>query len=414
MIMINNFYEYFLLVVINILDIGMLYYLTRNITTPRNKWLNIKEPTKMPKLSFQIIVLGILYGIIIGYFGYLFRGEILLRLIGIVVIWIIIMYIAKEKLKNAIIIYALLLATIGVVQSIVIIPMNWINIPSNYAAIIAQSFGFTMIIALYKKISLHKLFIFVKGRLSGVNFFLLMAFSISMSIAYFISHSYSSGPLIIILIIVLNTISVYRFIVHAQKLNSKFHHTESVYEGLDYLLKTEDDLHKIQRHYTDTLKRIEFEIPESNFQTGKHRENIIEFIESKKASRKAKMDIVKEVKFYFENRIVSLSMMIYMLGTLLNNAFDTKTKKPLFVDVKIAAHSLEITVSNASDNKSYIEIAQMFEDGSSSKKGNRGYGLPNLSRVVKSYGGDIAVSCDYKEEYKSYYLTMMIRIKQFN
>jgi hypothetical protein len=384
--------------------------------SPRNKWLSIKDQGKRPTVTFKVLAFGIIYGIIIGYFGYFFGEEILFRVIGIVVIWSIIKFMIKDTLKNAIIIHAMILSVLVVTQGAITFPLDLIdrvNISFTYTTVISQLFGLIIVLLFYKKISLHKLYVFIKSRLGGINFLLLMVFAVTISIAYFVRDSYSTYSLTIMLISVVNIIACYKFIIHNQKLSSKFHHTSSVYEGVDYLLKTENNLQKIQKQYADTLEKIEFEIPESNFKPGQHKENIIEFIENKKTEQNAKMRIVKNINYHWENRTVSSPMIIYMLGTLLNNAFETKRKKPLFVDISVAGHVVEITVSNASDNKSFIEIAQMFDTGSSSKKGNRGYGLPNLLKIVNSYNGDIAINCDYKPEYKSHYLTLTIRIKEF-
>jgi len=415
--MINNFHEYFLIVVISILDIGILYYLVHNISSPRNKWLSVKDQRKRPSLNLKVISFGIVYGIIIGYFGYLFAEEILFRAIGIILLWSIIKFMTNETWGNVIIIYTITFLSLTAIQTITILPMQTLGMPIVYMALISQFIGFVVCIVLYKSISLYKVFIFIKNKFLWIHFAILTPFIILMSVAiYYFSSRAEELFILLILIIISLTIIMggYITIQYVKKLGVKFHHMESLLEGLDYLVKTINDPEEIQRHYVDTLKRIEFEIPENDFQPDNHEANIIEFIDNKRISRQAKMQIVKNIKFYWRNRNVSLPMMIYMLGTLLDNAFDTKTKKPLFVDIVVAAHKLEIAVSNASDKKSPIEIAQMFDEGATTKKGNHGYGLPNLSRIVKSYNGDIAVNCDYRKEYKCHYLTLTVRIKEFN
>jgi len=324
--------------------------------------------------------------------------------------------ITKERWGNVIIIYTIFFLSLSVVQAPLVIPMQVLEIPLMYMTLISQLFGFIMCFALYKKVSLYKIFIFVKNKLSWLDFAILFPFTFTMSIAIYYFSSRSEEILIsLILVIISVTVVIGGYIViqYVKKLNAQFHHVSSLLEGVDYLVKTIDDSKEIQEHYVDTLKRIEFEIPQNDFQPDNHETNINKFIDNKKIAKQAKMPIVKNIKFYWKNRKVSLPIMIHMLDTLLNNAFDTKTKKPLFINVMVAAHTLEITVANASDKKSPIEIGQMFDEGATTKKGNRGYGLPNLSRIVKSYGGDIAVSCEYKPEYKSYYLAMTIRIKEF-
>lgn len=412
--MIENFYEYLLFVVINIFDIGFFYFVVHNIVVPRNKWLKIKQKNTLPPLTLKVIILGLMNGVVIGYIAYLFPEEIMFRLIAIILGLSILKLVTKEQWGNVIIIYTMFFLSISTIQAFIILPLQLLEIPTLHNAVISQFLGFILCAVLYRKISLHKSFIFVKNKLSWIDLVILTFFITFLSFAYF-SLAFEGIYIVIPAVISITVIiGVYKFLNHSQKLGLKFHHTESVYEGLDYLLKTEKNMQKIQQYYTSTLKKIGFKMPETHFQSEKEEENLIEFIESKKINQGAKMEIVKNIKFYWENRVVEPNMMIYMLSTLLNNAFDTKTKKPLFVEMRVAAHELEITVSNESANKEFIEIEEMFYAGSSAKKGNHGYGLPNLLALVKSYGGTIAVHCDYKPEYKSHYLNITINIKQFN
>ena len=50
-------------------------------------------------------------------------------------------------------------------------------------------------------------------------------------------------------------------------------------------------------------------------------------------------------------------------------------------------------------------------NGNSAKKGNHGYGLPSLSKLVAQYDGHIFAECDYDENYKSHYLTFTLEFE---
>ena len=411
--MIHYFYEYFLWVIVNVLDIGTVYYLVHNVASPRGKWLYTKS--KRPPLTLKVVALGVIYGMVVGYLAYWFTGEILFRVLMIILIWIIIKWMTNEHWRHVILIYVIMLLPLSSLQAVPILLMQISDILPLYTALISQLFGLLICIMLYTKISLYKLFLFVKNKLKWIDFIVLILITTLMSVFYFFILTFQGwGMLIPAGISVLVVFGFYRFINYFEKLNSKAHHINSLLEGLDYLIKTVEDTQEMQEYYADTLKRIEFELPESHFKPEEHAANIDEFIENKKISRQAKMEVVKEIDFYWKNRMVAPSMMIYMLGTLLDNAFDTNTEKPLLVKIWVAAHAFEITVANASDRKSPMEINEMFKEGVSSKKGDHGYGLPNLSRIVKSYNGKLYVGCDYDEAYKSHYLTMTISIKQFN
>ena len=400
--MVHYFYEYFLWMIVNILDIGIVYYLVHNVASPRGKWLYLKN--KRPPLTLKVIALGTIYGMVMGYLAYWFTGEILLRIMGVILLLIIIKWMTKEQWRHVILIYVIMFLPLSAVQAIPTLSMQILDIPLLYMALIGQLFGFLMCIILYTKISLYKVFEFIKNKLTWFDLVLSFLFVTLMSVLYFALMFQGWDILIPVNISVLIVLGLY---------NSKAHHTNSLLEGVNYLIKTVEDSQQIQEYYADTLKRMEFELPESHFKPGEHAANIHEFIESKKISRQVKMEVVTKIDFYWENRMVGPFMMIYMLGILLDNAFDTNTKKPLLVKVCVAAHELEITVKNASEHKSWEGMDQMFEEGVSSKNGGKhGYGLPNLSKIVKSYNGMIYVSCDYDETYASHYLNITVSIKQ--
>jgi sensor histidine kinase regulating citrate/malate metabolism len=173
-----------------------------------------------------------------------------------------------------------------------------------------------------------------------------------------------------------------------------------------------DHYEELKKQFNKALEEVDIYIPKiENFETGKYKENIQKFIYNRQSFHKSKTKLILDIKWYGKHANVPIATMMKMLGTLLDNAMATKTKKPIFVRMTVVNSILEITVENESDDKSPIEIDDMFNEGYSTKKGSRGYGLPNLAKSVKNYHGDIITSCEYRNEYKAYYLSLTVEIK---
>jgi len=182
-------------------------------------------------------------------------------------------------------------------------------------------------------------------------------------------------------------------------------------EGIRFLVNSTKNREEIKKDYEQTLEQLGFDIPQDHFIPGEDKENIIAFIEGKKAKQLPKMNLVLNINYYYTHGTVPMPIMIQLLGTLLDNAIDTKTTKPVLVDMAVTSAILEISVSNASEKKSPTEISRMFKEGVTTKEGVRGFGLANLKQTVEQYRGEVVVSCVYNEAYKSYYLTFKVLIK---
>jgi len=100
-----------------------------------------------------------------------------------------------------------------------------------------------------------------------------------------------------------------------------------------------------------------------------------------------------------------------MLGVLLDNAIESRTKKVIFIEVSSLEEGLYISVSNEYKRKSKDDFNKMFQKGYSTKsRDGRGHGLYNLSKNVNKYGGNILLYYEYNQNQKSDYLTIKISV----
>jgi len=394
---------------------GVAYLLICNFVIARPTLLGKEKALRKPPMSMKTLSMGVIYSVVVGYFSYLFQGNFIFRLVGISVLIGLIKYFTKDKLRNAIIIYALTFMMATAVQVPIIILPSLIDIDGVYLALLGQILAVLIAYMLYSNVSLHKMFLFIKRNFKPFNVLALLIVSVLASLTVF--HLFWSRDYIWALftvIVATSVVVIFLCIACIMRLQLRIHDINNLLEGVQYLLKTEENQLEVYQHYDEALERNGFDISKHEaYRLGEYKDNIIELIRNKKSQHKSKAEVNTNIQFAYRHNKVSMPVMIQMLTILTDNAFETKTKKPIFVDMLIVGSRLTITVSNASDYKSPIEIDSMFSEGATAKKkGAHGYGLPSLAKIVKSYDGDITAKCVYSEDYKTHYLTLTLDFKE--
>ena len=404
-------------ILLNFLNGWMFYYIIYNIVTPRTGLLFNEITSNKPKITPKLLLMGLAYGSVAGTIFYWNRGnsiaDVLVNIGFVPVFILVIKYAAKEKLLSAALAYAMQSLVVLFFQSYLMILLTIFGLPlTAHIALVAQIFMFFPILFVCKYFPLHDIFLFIKMSVSLVNMIFIftlavLGFFLTTDRDYFYNYTW-----VFSLLASIGIISFYIITMRTMKLSEQAHDTGNLLTGLCFLLKTEKNLEKADQHYTETLEKIGFTIPEMNsFSVGKYEDNLLALIEHLKQKHKSKAEIVTNIKHYESHEKVPIPIMIQMLGTLLDNTFETKTKKPIFINITVTGTQLEITTINESDRKTPTEIDLMFGRKYSTKKGDRGYGLPKLLKLVKSYGGNIDAHCSYQHARKSHYLTISVKIE---
>jgi len=116
-------------------------------------------------------------------------------------------------------------------------------------------------------------------------------------------------------------------------------------------------------------------------------------IESLKLTVQSDIQIIKNIQFFESHHKVDNLNLSYLLTTLLENAIETQTTYPIFIDVLSTANLLFIKVANETPHKDEISIEKMFDNGYSTKnKVGRGFGLSKLKKTVDKLDGNINIS----------------------
>ena len=404
---------------LNFLNGWMLYYIIYHVVTPRTGFLLNEITSNKPKITPKLLLIGLTYGISTGTIFY-WIGEnpiahVIFNIVSVPAFILVIKCVTKEKLLSAALVYALA-NIIGLsLQFPMVTALQILNLSfTPYASLIMQILSFMLITWFCQYLLLHEIFLFIKMNASMIN----IIFVFTMAISGFLIHigfrlllAYMWFLGAFGLMVLIGVISFYFITVYTMKLRDQIHDTGNLLTGLGFLLKTEKNLEKADQHYTQALERIGFDLPEmKSFKAGKYEDNLLALIEHLKQKHKSKAEMIPNIKYYKSHGKVPIPIMVQMLGTLLDNTFETKTKKPIFVNITVTGTKLEITTTNESDRKTPNEINLMFGRKHSTKKGDRGYGLPKLLKLVKSYGGDMDAHCGYQQAYNSYYLTITIKI----
>jgi sensor histidine kinase regulating citrate/malate metabolism len=290
----------------------------------------------------------------------------------------------------------------------------------NHTALLAQVLSLIIIIMSYQRLPLHKVFntiereILLKLFVFLIICFYLLAFSY-FSFDYFNITEYILYFALLLLlpaIGLLHTIkSIYFF---TNKVPMQLHDVKNVLLGLHISAKGASDINSIKDELSKALEIIG--IDDINIETidgDTYFNSILSFINMKKKRSTKEIIFSNNIQYYESNAKIPLATILYMLGVLLDNAIDSGTKKVIFIKVHVSERYIEVTVSNEYTKKSTDDFENMFQERYTTKQENKthGYGLPNLSRVVRSFGGEIQLEYSYNKEQEKNYLTFTIAIK---
>lgn len=176
--------------------------------------------------------------------------------------------------------------------------------------------------------------------------------------------------------------------------------------NMHYTIDNYEDLVKAQSEY---IKEMYTENSRQLIALLKISDKILAgFLYSKILSAKPYIKIDLEVKSLDIISSISEHSLIEIIGTLVDNALEAATEDKPNVRMILASshHKLIFEISNETENLSLDEISKFFDKGYSTKnineenrfEGKHGFGLYNVRKLSKKYGGDVTVSLDYVDD----------------
>ena len=401
---VSDIIDLVLRVLINVVDIGIIYYLCHNVMN------------RKPKLKLVELLLFIIYGVI-GGIMFFYHGDVWIRLFAHIFIIMGLKTITKKPFNEVLIIYAFLFVIGGMTQGISFLFIHFTSFVGVYYYLFIQMVNVIFSVIIYKKIRLYKAFHYVSDKLflkivliAALCFFWILLAWILLS-----RERIYENLFFLSIVFAMMSVAIYQVSDREKKLTMKrlaeLHDTKktlrAIYTELGSLDESNASKHMMQI--------IEVKYPNAvinHLEVGDINGNIEKFIKEQKEINDA---ILKtDITYIEQNPRVSLSLSLEMLATLLDNAIETGTRKPIEVYFFMAYEEIEICVSNESEHLFPDDFNNMFSKGYSTKGEQRGYGLPNLAKDVEKIDGDFEVQLSYHEEYKCNYLTMTIHVKTYN
>lgn len=392
--------------IINFIDCILVSYQCYKLTEQKPK----------AKLMF---IMSLFYGVVVSILSLHLKNYIFKALITIISIWII-KFISRKKIHDSFILYTFIFLCILFVQIISTLVVVNIQVVETYIDLLAQVLSFIIIIMLYLRISLYKIFNIIEKEILLKLFVFVVIFVYLLAFSYFsFDYLYIREYIIYFAVLLLlpaiglsQTVKSIYF--YTNRVPMQLHDVKNILIGLHISAKGTSDTNTVKDELNKALEIIGMDdINIENIDVNTYCDSILSFINMKKKRSTKELTFSTDIQYYESNAKIPLATILYMLGVLLDNAIDSGTKKDITIKVHVSEKYIEVSVSNEYTKKSGDDFEKMFQERYTTKQNNKthGYGLPNLSRVVHSFGGEIQLEYNYNKEQERNYLTFIIEIK---
>jgi len=272
------------------------------------------------------------------------------------------------------------------------------------------------------KLHLPKFALFVSYRLAvKVALFAIGIFLFVISIFLIILEGFELEHAMIplIVLIILGSLGFYQTLkaVHQYEIvvPEKYRDMKKILSMLYLSAQTTTDREELICMITTAIELMgvqKIEAPEATY-TEEAPDDFEAFIHASIETLKLNAGSVAEVRAniqYFEpHKNVSAMTVNYMLTTLLENAFETGTTLPIYIDILSTSHIMFIKVANESEVKDEQMLENMLKKGYSSKgKVGRGFGLSKLAKLVASHEGTMTVNQEMRAVESENYLSFTL------
>ena len=393
-------------ILINSIDIVMIYYLCHRLINKRIK------------LSLTSIICGLAYGASVGTLAHYVNIDYIdiniFRAISMSLVLIILKCISKKGIADLLLINFMIMIVTAFAQFPALLVLELVPINQDYYFLIGQILASIVILLIGFKVPIHKLFSIIERQLLFKLIIFLFAFfilgillyiNLEQSIAYLVYTT-----LFILLVGIGLSVVLMKISFYTTQVPEQLHDVKNVIAGLQISAYTAANLEDVQKELENMVRIIGGTVEKENLQMGDPKSGILKFISQKQTEKAPDLTFVTEVNYYEHHHQVPVSVIIYMLGILLDNAIESETKYPIIIKVSVAEESLDIIISNQCEREVTDKIEAIFQKRYSTKPGEgRGYGLANLQKIVQNYNGKIGINYAYNEEYTRNYLTFSIR-----
>lgn len=422
-----NILHLVLLMVINLMDFLMIYLLG-------NKLVNEEKVVFTKKSGRNMISFGLIYGILIGGIAYtvLYNNVDLyiFRIITTIALIFVSKLVSKESFLNAFLLYTIIFFIILFIQMPLNILLLSLSLEGFHISITGQIVSLIIIILLCLKVPIHYFYGLVQKNVL-LKLILYTTMCIGSILLFSANYTYSISSVFFFLILIVLTmiglgLVLVRISFYTNVVSKNLHDTSNLINGIHLTAHSTADINEIRKNLDACIELLQLQNSVLDvFEINQEKENILHFIQQKKEKQLKSIDIVTQITYIDAHQKVPLSIVIYMLGTLLDNTIEYVQQhqiknKPIVVELTVMDDTVKIHVSNPYEKEVTDEFRKVFQQGRSNKlshkggRDGRGYGLSNLKSIVRKYGGIIYYGSEYHLEYEYTYLTISIEISCYS
>jgi len=394
-----NFWKLLAIMFMNLCDLMAIYFLSTKLVK------------RLIMIDLKNIMIAILYAVIFGIFHYLTDRSAIYQILAATAQFIIIYSNIKRSFESSLIIFGLSYSMLTLFE--ILLELISLSFALDLFAAI-PTLAVILAIFTYKLAPINKLFDFIEKHLLLKLVIFILAFIVTL-IVLFYNISFSGNIWFILagiglmIAFFISLWAIGREIYRLTYLKPLSEHDLKIsfYGSLIKAYKEED--HQQIEILEKMGKKNSFDLG-FDFQLGKAKENILEFIHFKLSTYEQEVEIISDIAYHKDHHTVGIDILVKLLGVLLENALESGTKKPVIINFRVDLGNINIEVSNEYHLTAPDAIYRMFDHGFSTKGAGRGFGLDNLNRAVKAFGGEVLTSHDFNKTMATDYLTLSIEI----
>ena len=407
---------------INLLEFWIIYFVACAL-------LGFKSVEALKKLNLKIIGFAFLYGFGMGTSAHLWP-DLRHHAVGVVVMILTIRFLSKQfRLRLSKIDLVLVYFLLYIISQAAVIPIfilvssfNWSVFTISFSTFVGSVLMLFLLFTVLDLSWLYKL-VAQKFIVKLIIFTLFAIFVISFIIINFEPGEIGENIwLFLILFVMAASCLHYLFRFAHNYMNimpEKYHDVRKILSLLNSEMKYITDIDEMKRAYQSVMQLMNIEIEakkEINTDAKNKFENILlETIAFIRQDNNHTTKINHKFTFESEHPVVDRTKIAYFLGTLLENAIQTMTRKPIYIDIYSSDLFVVIKVSNEAKFQQKKQLKAMFSSNHSTKgKIGRGFGLLKLNQAVKKYNGEIDMSQEFQYKENTNYLSIILKFNKQN
>jgi len=409
----TNYLWWGTLILANLSDITIYYLLPY-------KFLNEKPPFSKHHLAG-----GIVYGLVIGAVSYHIGEVYLLQIMINIILILMITSLHRErhqlKYYEIMVIFTVSFLMLGVTR----LPSFAIFFPFGFTRYVQFLIVIFLNIAIILWLCTKQLLTNLYRHISTDIFLQILMFItafIIFSLMLYLNHTPSfTYYALFIKLIGFAVATLYQLIpivyFHTKELPRLLHDRNTRLMSHHARIYSESNCETAQKATDEMIEKARLCPAVDGYVRNNYQQNIQTFIDNTCDYHQTPMKFNTHLHYVAPHTTVPFDEILYMIGTLMNNAIESGRKNyPAFITINCLKDLLLIKQSNAIFNKITDEkIDKMVQAGSSTKPHcGRGYGLYNLTEErLKRVGGHLEISTFYDKEHQSSYIEFIITVSAY-